>query len=340
MNTRTDSSNEPVRLRDALRDNGLATLAMVLVVGVAVAGWSASFISLHDFAVAHMGLSKRPAWLVPSTFDGAALGLSLLSFRAAIFGRSSLGSAIYVYGFTALSSWINWRHIDDRAGGKFVSALLPIAAVIVFAKVLKEAREAYERRHGKQVFRVRPGLLVLRWMADRSGTRAAIRAQVLAIPMEALIGLGGAALVREANDAIEASGNAVSEPVSEAYPKTSVSADQPRNSGRTRRASAKRSGSGSRRAAKRLTDAELSVEAERLNAESWAADGRAVSLRKLMSELHVGQARAAALLDTLAAASGTAPEDTPQDVSGMRIPLTLGDPIRRPLTSVNGTTQQ
>src|SRR4051794_748472 len=185
------------RKRDAFRDNGLATLAILLVVAVAVAGWSASFISLHEFALKHMGLSENPAWLVPSTFDGAALGLSLLSFRAAIYGRASLGSMLYVYGFTALSSWINWVHIDDKAGGKFVSALLPIAAVIVFGKVLKEAREAYERRHGKQVFKVRPGLLMLRWMADRTGTRKAIRTQILEIPVQALIGLGAGALARE-----------------------------------------------------------------------------------------------------------------------------------------------
>lgn len=187
-----------VRLRDALRDNGLATVAILLVLGVAVAGWSASFISLHEFALKHMGLTSRPAWLVPSTFDGAALGLSLLSFRAAIYGRASLGSMLYVYGFTALSSWINWVHIDDKAGGKFVSALLPIAAVVVFGKVLKEAREAYERRHGKVVFKVRGGLLLLRMFVDRKGTREAVRQQILDIPVQALIGLGAGNLAREA----------------------------------------------------------------------------------------------------------------------------------------------
>jgi uncharacterized protein DUF2637 len=192
-----DAAEEKPRLRDAIRDNGLATAAMVLVIGVAVAGWSASFISLHDFAMAHMGLKKDPAWLVPSTFDGAALGLSLLSFRAAIYGRASVGSMVYVYAFTALSSWINWVHIDDHQG-KFVSCLLPIAAVIVFGKVLKEAREAYERRHGKQVFKVRAGLLVLRWIVDRKSTREAIRSQILDIPVQALIGLGAGNLAREA----------------------------------------------------------------------------------------------------------------------------------------------
>lgn len=125
---------------------------------------------------------------------------------------------------------------------------------------------------------------------------------------------------------------------SAAHPKSDVPADQPRNSGRTRRASAKRSGSGSRRAPKRLDEAQLAVEAERLNAESWAADNRPVSLRTLQRELHIGQPKATALLEALATAPGTAPVDTQPDASEMRIPLVLGDPIR-PLTTVNGTAQ-
>lgn len=339
MNSNTTAPKP--RLRDAIRDSGLATLAMVLVVGVAVAGWSASFISLHDFANAHMGLTDRPAWLVPSTFDGAALGLSMLSFRAAIFGRSSVGSSIYVYGFTALSSWINWRHIDDRAGGKYVSALLPIAAVIVFAKVLKEAREAYERRHGKQVFRVRPGLLLLRWLADRSGTRAAIRAQVLAIPVEAFIGMGAQTLVKDAAKArrgapADAASDTGSGRVSGPYPNPAVPADQTRDSGRARRVPGKRSGNGSKRASKRLDEAQLWAEAERLNAESWAADDRPVALRRLMAELHIGQPRATGLLDALTAAPAPDVEDASDAVSEMRIPLQLGEPIRG-VPTVNGT---
>ncbi|WP_297826530.1 DUF2637 domain-containing protein [Mycobacterium sp.] len=196
----TETPEKPAakpRLRDALRDNGLATFAMFLVVAVAVAGWAASFIALHAFAQQHMGLTERAAWLVPSTFDGAALALSLLSFRAAIYGRASLGSLLYVDGFTALSSWINWIHINDPQG-KFVSALLPIAAVLAFGKVLREAREAYERRHGKVVFKVRTGLLMLRWTVDRKGTRAAIRNEILAIPVQALVGLGADTLARKA----------------------------------------------------------------------------------------------------------------------------------------------
>lgn len=203
MTENSDTPTAPLRLRDALRDNGLATAAMFLVVAVAIAGWAASFIALHGFAEEHIGLSDRAAWLVPATFDGAALSLSLLSFRAAIYGRASLGSLLYVYGFTALSSWINWIHISDPQG-KFVSALLPIAAVLAFGKVLKEAREAYERRRGKVVFKVRGGLLMLRWVVDRKGTRTAIRDEILAIPVQALVGLGADTLARKAAEALAA----------------------------------------------------------------------------------------------------------------------------------------
>jgi hypothetical protein len=53
MTESTDTPAAQPRLRDALRDNGLATLAMFLVVAVAVAGWAASFIALHAFAQQH-----------------------------------------------------------------------------------------------------------------------------------------------------------------------------------------------------------------------------------------------------------------------------------------------
>jgi hypothetical protein len=180
-----------------LRDGSLSVTAVLLVLATATAGWSASFISLHQFAMTHMTLGYGAAWLVPGTFDGAALGLSLLAFRAATFGRASLGSRVYVYGFTGLSSWINFVHIPDPQG-RMVACLLPISAVIVFDKVLREAREAFERRHGKAVFRVRPGLLLLRLAIDGTGTREAIRGQITAIPVEALIGLGAGTLARAA----------------------------------------------------------------------------------------------------------------------------------------------
>src|SRR5436309_16096309 len=111
-----------------LRDGALSVTAVLLVLATAASGWSASFISLHEFAMAHMTLGYGAAWLVPGTFDGAALGLSLLAFRAATFGRASLGSRVYVYGFTALSSWINYIHIPDPQG-RMVAFLLPISAV-------------------------------------------------------------------------------------------------------------------------------------------------------------------------------------------------------------------
>ena len=171
-----------------LRDSALSVAAIVLVLAVAASGWSASFLSLHTFAIVHMGLTERQAWFVPGTFDGAAFGLSLLAFRAAMHGRASLGTRLYVYAFTALSSWINWVHIDDRQG-RLVASLLPISAVVMFDKTLREARAAFERRTGRQVFGVRPGLLLLRLLVDRSATWQAIKAQVTAVPVPMLVGL-------------------------------------------------------------------------------------------------------------------------------------------------------
>ena len=176
---------------DWMRDSALSVASVLLVLAVAAAGWSASFLSLHTFAMVHMALTERQAWLVPATFDGAAFGLSLLAFRAATFGRASLGSRAAMYGFTGLSSWINFIHITDPRG-RLVASLLPISAVLIFDKVLKEARGAYERRTGRQVFRVRPGLLLLRLAVDRASTWAAFKAQITAVPVPSLVGLGPA----------------------------------------------------------------------------------------------------------------------------------------------------
>lgn len=304
---------KPVRFRDALRDNGLATLAMVLVVAVAVAGWSASFISLHGFARDHMVLTDRAAWLVPSTFDGAALGLSLLAFRAAIYGRASIGSLLYVDGFTALSSWINWIHIADHQG-RFVAALLPIAAVLVFGKVLKEAREAFERRHGKQVFKVRPGLLVLRWFADRRGTRGAIRTQILDIPVEALIGLGAGNLARDARESAGGSGASAASGSQDVNASEGASGMQSPDAVQVRIPGAsvadqaalvmpqmRRIRSASEGASGSASEARLKAEALDLDRASIAEDGTPAGLRQLQRELGIGQARATDLRAWLAA---------------------------------------
>jgi hypothetical protein len=196
----TDETTQDQGVAAWLRDSALSVVAILLVLAVAGSGWSASFIALHSFAMAHMGFAATAAWLVPGTFDGAAFGLSLLAFRAATYGRASLGARLYVYGFTALSSWINFVHITDRQG-RLVACLLPISAVVVFDKVLREAREAYERRHKKVIFKVRPGLLLLRLAVDRKATATAIRSQIAAIPVEALIGMGAGTLAKDAREA-------------------------------------------------------------------------------------------------------------------------------------------
>lgn len=161
-----------------LRDTGLGAVGYALVTVVAVAGWWASFVGLHAFATAHMGLSDHEGWLVPLTFDGAALGLTVCVARAAMHGRGALVWRGLVVAFTGLSAWINYTHIDDPRG-RLVAALLPISAVTVFEALMGEARAAYERRSG----RVRPRIHPLRWVFDWTGTWAIVRAYVLDIPM-------------------------------------------------------------------------------------------------------------------------------------------------------------
>jgi hypothetical protein len=161
-----------------LRDTGLGVTGYVLVAVVAVAGWSASFVGLHTFAVEHMALSDTAAWLVPTTFDGAALGLTVSVARAAMHGRGAMVWRVLVVAFTSLSSWINYAHITD-ATGQWVAALLPVSAVTVFESLMSEARSAYERRTG----RTRPRIHPLRWVFDPRGTLAIVRAYVLDVPL-------------------------------------------------------------------------------------------------------------------------------------------------------------
>lgn len=159
-----------------LRDTGLGITGFILVLIVALAGWTASFIGLHDFGVRHMGLGLDAAWLVPVTFDGAALGLSLVVFRASINGRGANVWRALIVVFTALSSWINWQHIEDPTG-RWIASFMPPAAVILFEGLMSEARAAASRRLGRE----RPRLHPLRWCIDRSGTWAIYRAYVLGI---------------------------------------------------------------------------------------------------------------------------------------------------------------
>lgn len=170
-----------------LRDTGLGITGFVVVLGVALSGWTASFIGLHQFGVQHMGLSDTASWLVPITFDGAAGGLSLVVFRASINGRgASLWRALIVV-FTVLSSWINWQHIPDPTG-RWIASFMPPAAVILFEGLMSEARAAAARRDGQE----RPRLHPLRWYMDRKGTWAIYRAYVLGIELpDALKGAAG-----------------------------------------------------------------------------------------------------------------------------------------------------
>lgn len=160
------------------RDTGLGITGFVLVLIVALAGWTASFIGLHDFGVKHMGLEADTAWLVPVTFDGAAAGLSLVVFRASINGRGANTWRALIVVFTALSAWVNYKHIQDPTG-RWIASFMPPAAVILFEGLMSEARAAASRRLGRE----RPRLHPLRWVIDRSGTWAMYRAYVVGIDL-------------------------------------------------------------------------------------------------------------------------------------------------------------
>lgn len=160
------------------RDTGLGITGFIVVLVVAISGWSASFIGLHQFGIDHMGFTAGQAWLVPITFDGAAAGLSLVVFRASIHGRSAALWRLLIVVFTGLSSWINYVHITD-VSGRWIACYMPPSAVILFEGLMSEARAAYSRRGGKERPRVHP----LRWVFDGKGTKEIYRSYVLGIEL-------------------------------------------------------------------------------------------------------------------------------------------------------------
>ncbi|MEZ0089966.1 DUF2637 domain-containing protein [Streptacidiphilus sp. EB129] len=165
------------------RDIGLGGFGFTLVLVVALAGWSASFIGLHAFSVGHMSLSQHAGWLVPITFDGAPAGLSIVVMRAGIHGRSAPLWRLLIIGFTLLSSWINWQHITDPTGRE-VAALMPPSAVILFEGLMSEVRAAAHRRDGHAA---RPTIHPLRWLFDFTGTLDAVRQYVISLPLTAAL---------------------------------------------------------------------------------------------------------------------------------------------------------
>jgi hypothetical protein len=186
------------------RDTGLGITGFVVVLIVALAGWTASFIGLHNFGMTHMGLNIDTAWLVPITFDGAAGGLSLVVFRASINARGASLWRLLIVVFTALSSWINWEHITDPTG-RWIAAFMPPAAVILFEGLMSEARAAAARRDGSE----RPRVHLLRWFVDRSGTWAIYRAYILGIELPDALKEAAANLGREPRPVDESSPEAV-----------------------------------------------------------------------------------------------------------------------------------
>jgi hypothetical protein len=168
----------------------LAGAALLFICAAALFGWFGSFIGLHGYAVQKMaGFTNRTGWAVPGTYDGAALACTFAVYRASINGRSALRGRVLMFGFTAISSAINWTHQVNHSS-RLVAAGLPIAAVLVFDFLMTELRADWEAAHGRKAFRLRPALLLLRYVADREGTRAAFREQITSIPVSALAGLG------------------------------------------------------------------------------------------------------------------------------------------------------
>lgn len=161
------------------RDTGLGASGFAVVLIVALAGWAASFIGLHTFAMQHMGLTPDQAWLVPLTFDGAPAGLSIVVMRASTYGRGAIVWRVLIVAFTCLSAWINYQHIDDDLG-RYVAAFMPPSAVILFEGLMSEARASAKRLNGD---RVRPTLHPLRWLFDYSGTLDLYRRHILGLPL-------------------------------------------------------------------------------------------------------------------------------------------------------------
>lgn len=168
----------------------LARVSLLIVALAAALGWAASFVGLHDYGVRQLyGFTDVTAWFIPGAIDGAAFATSLMTYRANIKGRAAVRGRLLMWGFTAASGWINWIHqLSPEA--RFVAAGLPVAAVAVFDVVLIELRADFEERHGRRAFRLRPGLLMLRYAVDKRGTSDAFRRQIEAIPVASLAGLG------------------------------------------------------------------------------------------------------------------------------------------------------
>lgn len=186
----TAENSKARKATDDKASRSLSIAALLFVALAAIMGWGASFVGLHEYGMQSMaGFTYWTAWLVPATFDGAAFACTLMTYRSSINGRSAVRGRILMWAFTAVSSWINWIH-QPSPQAQIVAAGLPIAAVAVFDVVLTELRADYEKRHGKRGFRLRPGLLLLRWMVDRSSTSYAFRKQVIDIPVEEIAGLG------------------------------------------------------------------------------------------------------------------------------------------------------
>lgn len=204
----TQTSEPTVRSDSEISKNSrnLDRWSLVFIGLAAIFGWTGSFIGLHAYALSKLsGYNTWTAWAIPGAYDLAAFGCTFAVFRASINGRSAFRGRLMMWGFTAVSASINWIH-QTTYSGHFVASGLPVAAVIVFDFLMTELRADWEKAHGRKAFRLRSGLLLLRYLVDRKGTKAAFRDQITAIPVSALAGLGAdlSESVRKHSDTLSA----------------------------------------------------------------------------------------------------------------------------------------
>ncbi len=155
----------------------LGWLGYLTVLGVAVSGWALSFRRLHAWGMDALGESSGWAWLVPTTFDLAPLGLSLVVYRMRRKGRSALVWRLGIWAFAGLSAWINYTHAPDFQHGKVIAPLLPLAAVVLFEGLMAEVyHAALERIYKTEIV---PKLSLVCWVLSPKRTAKAFKVKAL-----------------------------------------------------------------------------------------------------------------------------------------------------------------
>lgn len=157
--------------------NLLGSAGYLIVLAVAVSGWSLSFRQLHAWGMDALGETTDAAWLIPMTYDLAPLGLSIVVYQMRRRGRSAMTWRLGIWAFTALSATINFLHAPDFMYAKQIAPLLPISAVVLFEGLMAEVyHKAMARIYGTGVV---PRLTPICWLLDPKRTFAAFKVKAL-----------------------------------------------------------------------------------------------------------------------------------------------------------------